>query len=47
MAGLIISPRARIFQGHDWVYGTEVRKVFGNPQRQETRDFLARFRSEA
>ena len=31
MAGLIISPRARIFQGHDWVYGTEVRKVFGNP----------------
>ena len=21
--------------------------VFGNPQRQETRDFLARFRSEA
>ena len=32
MAGLIISPRARIFQGHDWVYGTEVRKVFGNPQ---------------
>lgn len=32
MAGLIISPRARIFQGHDWVYGTEVRKAFGNPQ---------------
>ena len=32
MAGLIISPRARIFQGHDWVYGTEVRKIFGNPQ---------------
>lgn len=31
MAGLIIAPRARIFQGHDWVYGSEVRKVFGNP----------------
>lgn len=31
MAGLIISPRARIFHGHDWVYGTEVRKVFGDP----------------
>ena len=32
MAGLIISPRARIFQGHDWVYGTEVRIIFGTPQ---------------
>lgn len=32
MAGLIIAPRARIFQGHDWVYGSEVRKVFGNPR---------------
>jgi len=31
MAGLIIAPTARIFHGHDWVYGTEVRKVFGNP----------------
>lgn len=31
MAGLIIAPMARIFHGHDWVYGTEVRKVFGNP----------------
>ena len=32
MAGLIIAPKARIFHGHDWVYGTEVRTVFGNPQ---------------
>ena len=32
MAGLIVAPRARIFQGHDWVYGSEVRKVFGNPR---------------
>lgn len=32
MAGLIIAPKARIFHGHDWVYGTEVRNVFGNPQ---------------
>jgi len=31
MAGLIIAPKARIFHGHDWVYGTEVRNVFGNP----------------
>ncbi|MEG2585820.1 MAG: class I SAM-dependent rRNA methyltransferase [Akkermansia sp.] len=32
MAGMIIAPRARIFQGHDWVYGTEIRKIFGEPQ---------------
>ncbi len=31
MAGLIVAPKARIFHGHDWVYGTEVRAVFGNP----------------
>ena len=32
MAGLIIAPRARIFHGHDWVYATEVKKTFGDPQ---------------
>lgn len=32
MAGLIVAPRARIFQGHDWVYGTEIRKMYGNPE---------------
>lgn len=32
MAGLIIKPRARIFHGHDWVYGGEVLKIFGDPQ---------------
>ena len=31
MAGLIIQPRARIFHGHDWVYGSEILKTFGNP----------------
>jgi 23S rRNA (cytosine1962-C5)-methyltransferase len=31
MAGLIIRPRSRIFHGHDWVYATEVAKVFGQP----------------
>ncbi len=31
MPGLVIAPRSRIFHGHDWVYGTEVRKVFGDP----------------
>ena len=35
MAGLIITPRARIFHGHDWVYGSEVRKIFGNPEPGE------------
>jgi len=32
MAGLIIAPRARIFPGHEWVYATEVKKTFGDPQ---------------
>ena len=50
MAGLIISPRARIFQGHDWVYGTEVRKIFGNPQPGDVvalKDFKDRFLGSA
>jgi len=32
MAGIIVRPRSRILHGHDWVYGTEVAKVFGQPQ---------------
>ena len=32
MAGLIIAPRARVFHGHDWVYATEIKKSFGDPQ---------------
>ena len=32
MAGLVVKPRSRIFHGHDWVYGTEVLKVFGEPK---------------
>ncbi len=50
MAGLIISPRARLFQGHDWVYGTEIRKVFGNPQPGDVvalKDFKDRFLGSA
>lgn len=31
MAGIIIRPRSRILHGHDWVYSTEVLKVFGQP----------------
>ncbi|MBS0659635.1 MAG: class I SAM-dependent rRNA methyltransferase [Verrucomicrobia bacterium] len=31
MPGLIIRPRSRILHGHDWVYGSEVLKVFGEP----------------
>ncbi len=31
MAGLVVRPRSRILHGHDWVYGTEILKVFGNP----------------
>jgi 23S rRNA (cytosine1962-C5)-methyltransferase len=32
MAGLVIKPRARILHGHDWVFSSEVLKVFGKPQ---------------
>ena len=32
MAGLIIKPRSRIFHGHDWVYSSEIKKTFGNPE---------------
>jgi len=32
MPGLVIAPRARIFHGHEWVYSSEVKKSFGNPQ---------------
>jgi 23S rRNA (cytosine1962-C5)-methyltransferase len=31
MAGIIVKPRARILHGHDWVFSSEVLKVFGNP----------------
>ena len=31
MPGIIIRPRSRILHGHDWVYSTEVLKIFGNP----------------
>jgi 23S rRNA (cytosine1962-C5)-methyltransferase len=31
MAGIIVRPRARILHGHDWVFSSEVLKVFGNP----------------
>ena len=31
MAGLVVKPRARIFHGHDWVYASEITKVFGDP----------------
>src|SRR5207253_10410923 len=31
MAGLVVKPRARIFHGHDWVFASEVLKVFGKP----------------
>lgn len=31
MAGIIIRPRARILHGHDWVYSSEILKVFGSP----------------
>ncbi len=32
MPGLVVKPRSRIFHGHDWVYSSEVKKAFGDPQ---------------
>jgi 23S rRNA (cytosine1962-C5)-methyltransferase len=31
MAGIVIKPRARLLHGHDWVFSSEVLKVFGKP----------------
>jgi len=31
MPGIIVKPRSRIFQGHDWVYSSEIQKTFGEP----------------
>lgn len=35
MAGLIVKPRSRILHGHDWVYASEVLKVYGAPEDGE------------
>jgi 23S rRNA (cytosine1962-C5)-methyltransferase len=35
MPGIIVNPRSRIFQGHDWVYASEIKKTFGDPQPGE------------
>lgn len=32
MSGIVVRPRARIFHGHDWVFNTEVLKIFGDPE---------------
>ena len=31
MAGIVVRPRARILHGHDWVFSSEVLKIFGDP----------------
>jgi 23S rRNA (cytosine1962-C5)-methyltransferase len=31
MGGIVVKPRARVLHGHDWVFSSEVLKVFGNP----------------
>lgn len=31
MAGIVVKPRGRILHGHDWVFSSEVLKVFGSP----------------
>jgi len=32
VSGIIVRPRSRILHGHDWVYSTEVQKIFGSPE---------------
>jgi 23S rRNA (cytosine1962-C5)-methyltransferase len=32
MAGIVVKPRARILHGHDWVFSSEILKVFGKPE---------------
>ncbi|MGB1874283.1 MAG: class I SAM-dependent rRNA methyltransferase [Akkermansiaceae bacterium] len=32
MPGIVVKPRARIFHGHDWVYASDIRKLFGDPK---------------
>jgi len=31
MPGIVVKPRARILHGHDWVFSSEVLKIFGDP----------------
>ena len=31
MSGIVVKPRARILHGHDWVFSSEVLKIFGKP----------------
>jgi 23S rRNA (cytosine1962-C5)-methyltransferase len=31
MPGIVVKPRARILHGHDWLFSSEVLKVFGKP----------------
>src|SRR5437763_6935470 len=31
MAGIVVRQRARILHGHDWVFSSEVLKIFGDP----------------
>ena len=35
MPGIIVNPRSRIFHGHDWIYASEIKKTFGDPQPGE------------
>ena len=31
MSGIVVRPRSRILHGHDWVFSSEVLKIFGQP----------------
>jgi len=40
MASLIVSPRSRLFHGHDWVYASDVKSTSGDPQPGEVVNLL-------
>jgi len=46
MAGIVVKPRARILHGHDWVFSSEVLKVFGDPADGDVFQRPSRFLQE-
>lgn len=32
MSGIIVKPRSRILHGHDWVFSSEILKIYGKPE---------------
>lgn len=41
MPALIVKPRARLYQGHEWVYATEIQRVTGQPRPGEVVELIS------